>query len=86
MSNHTSNPQPQAVKRIDENINKDKPSNLNGSEMGKKPSIKEKKVKERGACCIKSKCYSKGERLPHNGCYPTETLCYKIPFINILSG
>lgn len=47
MSTHTSNPQPQAVKRINENVNKDKPSNLAGSEIGKKPLIKEKKVKKR---------------------------------------
>ena len=52
------------------------------TEVDDKPS----EVATLKACCIKSKCYSKGERLPHNGCYPTETLCYKIPFINILSG
>lgn len=47
MTKHTSNPQPQAVKKINEQVNKEKPSNLNGTEMEKKPSVKERKVRER---------------------------------------
>lgn len=47
MVKHGSSPQPQAVKRINKEVNIEKPSNLEGSEVGKKPSIKDKKVQER---------------------------------------